>query len=182
MKWNILHVRRGVRCSSCDGIFISCHSKYSFIHRKSVLWHKMFFFIPVTGNKFPVTRMIFLVRENRFLMNFWSSFRCITFLRQMCGIYNQNFVWDLKILWEPGSHLWSRLLDSVVSVYMWTRLTEGNFYGCKQLDSAHFQPHHLTSAVQFCVLLNLYQSLSRAEVTWDEVSGVYIWTQPVYIP
>ena len=48
----------GVHCSSCDRIFISCHSKYSFIHRKSVLWHKMFFFIPVTGNKFPVTRNI----------------------------------------------------------------------------------------------------------------------------
>ena len=47
---------------------------------------------PVTRNKIPVTRMIFLLRENRFLLNFWSSFRCITFSRQMCGIYNQNFV------------------------------------------------------------------------------------------
>ena len=60
---------------------------------------------PVTGNKFPFTRIIFLVRENSFLMNFWSSFRCIAFLRQMCGIYNQNFVWDLKISWEPGSQV-----------------------------------------------------------------------------
>ena len=60
---------------------------------------------PVTGNKFPVTRMIFLVRENRFLMNFWSSFRSITFLQQMCGIYNKNFVRDLKISWEPGSQV-----------------------------------------------------------------------------
>ena len=42
--------------------------------------------------KFPVTRMIFIVKENCFLMSFWSSFRCITFLRQMCGIYNQNLV------------------------------------------------------------------------------------------
>ena len=41
---------------------------------------------PVTGNKFPVTRMIFLVRENSIPMSFWSSFRCITFSRQMCGI------------------------------------------------------------------------------------------------
>ena len=48
--------------------------------------------LPVTGNKFPVTTMIFRVRENSFLMNFWLSFRCITFSRQMCGIYNQNFV------------------------------------------------------------------------------------------
>ena len=23
----------------------------------------------------------------------------------MCGIYNQNFVWDLKISWEPGSQV-----------------------------------------------------------------------------
>ena len=52
-----------------------------------------------------VTRMVFLVRENSFLMNFWSSFRCITFSWQMCGIYNQNFVWDHKISWEPGSHV-----------------------------------------------------------------------------
>ena len=23
----------------------------------------------------------------------------------MCGIHNQNFAWDLKILWEPGSQV-----------------------------------------------------------------------------
>ena len=41
---------------------------------------------PVTRNKVPVSKMIFLVRDNSFLLNFWSSFRCITFSRQMCGI------------------------------------------------------------------------------------------------
>ena len=41
----------GVTCSSCD-------KKYSFIHRKNVLWHKVLLFIPVTGNRFCVTRNI----------------------------------------------------------------------------------------------------------------------------
>ena len=26
-------------------------------------------------------------------------------LRQIYGIYSQNFVWDLKISWEPGSQV-----------------------------------------------------------------------------
>ena len=56
---------------SCDMKYSSCetrcslfflwqdiHSKCSFIHRKSVLWHKMFCFIPVTGNKSTVTGRI----------------------------------------------------------------------------------------------------------------------------
>ena len=135
----------GVHCSSCDRIFISCHSKYSFIHRKSVSWHKMFFFIPVTGNKFPVTGNKFPVTRNivyftgkdpsvtdtpfvtgsfflwhgyisscdrkcssyykeySFLVKFGSSYSCIPFLRQMCGIYKQNFLWDMRISWESGS-------------------------------------------------------------------------------
>ena len=50
-----------------------------------------------------VPRTLFLVRKNSFLMKFGSSIRCITFSRQMHGIYNQNFLWDLKISWEPGS-------------------------------------------------------------------------------
>ena len=53
---------------------------------------------------FPVTRTIFLVWENSSLLSL-GRFRCITFSRQMCGIYNQNFLWDLKISWEPGSQV-----------------------------------------------------------------------------
>ena len=35
----------------------------------------------------------------------WSlgCLSCITFSRQMRVIYNQNFMWDLQISWEPGS-------------------------------------------------------------------------------
>ena len=58
VQGNNLPVRRGVLCSSCDRKFIFCDKKYSFFHRKSALWHEGFFFIPVTGNKFPVTRNI----------------------------------------------------------------------------------------------------------------------------
>ena len=45
-----------------------------------------------TGSIFPVIITIFLVTEISFLMRFGSSVRCITFSRQMRGIYNQNFV------------------------------------------------------------------------------------------
>ena len=36
-------------------------------------------------------------------MKFGSCYSCIPFSWQMCGIYNQNFVWDLKISWETSS-------------------------------------------------------------------------------
>ena len=44
----------------------------------------------------------------------------------------------------------------IVSVYMWTQLTEGNCYGCIHFDPAHLQHHHPTPAAQFCVLYILY--------------------------
>ena len=44
----------------------------------------------------------------------------------------------------------------LVSVYMWTQLTEGNCYGCIHIDPAHLQHHHPTPAAQFCVLYILY--------------------------
>ena len=44
VPWNILHVTQGVLCSSCNRKFICCEKKYSFIYRKNVLWHKVFFF------------------------------------------------------------------------------------------------------------------------------------------
>ena len=42
-------------------------------------------------------------KEYSFLVKFGSSYLCIPFSRQMCGIYNQNFLWDIRISWEPGS-------------------------------------------------------------------------------
>ena len=39
-------------------------------------------------------------KEYSFLVNFGS---CIPFSRQMCGIYYQNFLWDIRISWELGS-------------------------------------------------------------------------------
>ena len=48
----------GVLCSSCGRKFISSDKKYSFIYRKTALWHKVLFFIFVTGTEFLFTRNI----------------------------------------------------------------------------------------------------------------------------
>ena len=45
----------------------------------------------------------FYYKKYSFLVKFGSSYSCIPFLQQMCGIYNQNFLWDIRISWEPGS-------------------------------------------------------------------------------
>ena len=42
-------------------------------------------------------------KEYSFLVKFGSSSLCILFSWQMCGIYYQNFLWDIRISWEPGS-------------------------------------------------------------------------------
>ena len=42
----------------------------------------------------------------------------------MCGIYKQNFVWDLKISWEPGSQV---PRDSPTLSYGSTATTEKEF-------------------------------------------------------
>ena len=59
--WNILHVTQGVLCSSLNRKFISCDKKHSFIHRKTVLWHKVLFFL-------------FLSQEINFLSQEFSYF------------------------------------------------------------------------------------------------------------
>ena len=64
---------------------------------------------------FPLTGTIFLVWENSSLLSL-GRLRCITFSRQMCGIYNQNFLWDLKISWEPGSQV-PRDFPSLASIF-----------------------------------------------------------------
>ena len=181
MPWNILHVRRGVRCSSCDRIFISCHSKYSFIHRKSVLWHKMFFFIPVTGNKFPVTRNIvyftgkdpsvtdtpfvtvsflvtcvyilscdrkcsFYYKKYSFLVKFGSSYSCIPFSQQMCGIYNQNFLWDIRISWEPGSLVPRDYPTLVCQPYMYRARSVLDIWEGFENDRRHLKKKNIFSS------------------------------------
>ena len=42
-------------------------------------------------------------KKYSFLVKFGSSYSCIPFSRQMCMIYNQNFLWDIRISWEPSS-------------------------------------------------------------------------------
>ena len=55
-QWNIIHVEQRVFCSFSG-------KKYSFIHKKNVTWLKVFFFISVTKNKFPVIRNILYFTE-----------------------------------------------------------------------------------------------------------------------
>ena len=119
---------QGVLCASHEVYFLShkwffillCHKKYFLVSLRNYIFPVTQDVLPVTrfvpplaldihsmciNSIFFVTRTIFLVTENNFLMKFGLSFRCITFSWQMRGIYNQNFVWDLKISWEPGSQV-----------------------------------------------------------------------------
>ena len=75
-----------------------CHRRYSscFPVRGFVPPLAMSIHLTHTNSIFPVTRTIFLVRENSFLRTL-GHLRCLTFSRQMRRIYNQNFLWDLKI-------------------------------------------------------------------------------------
>ena len=108
--------------------FLVTGDKFAMTGNKFPLTENKF---PLTGNKFTVTRMIFLVIENRFLMNFWSSFRCIPFSWQMWGIYNQNFLWDLKVSLVPGSQVSSdypTLLVTNVVTNLWIIFLPANYY------------------------------------------------------
>ena len=63
---------------SCYRKFISCNKNYSLIHRKIVLWHKVFFFIPVrrnilyfTGRRYHISSL--LGNKFMFLAKLWQS-------------------------------------------------------------------------------------------------------------
>ena len=62
-------------------------------------------FIPCVPTVFFLLQDLFFLWER--IVFLWSLGhpRCITFLRQMFGIYNQYFVLDPKISWEPGSQV-----------------------------------------------------------------------------
>ena len=67
--------------------------------------------------------------------------------------------YDCQLRGREFENMFRRCEDQgcwLVSVYMWTQLTEGNCYGCIHFDPAHLQHHHPTPAAQFCVLFILY--------------------------
>ena len=63
----ILHVTQGVLWCYCARKFNSHDKKYSFIQRKNALWHKVLFFISVTGNIFPVRNILSFTGKNPFV-------------------------------------------------------------------------------------------------------------------
>ena len=101
---------------SCDSKFNSYDKKYSFFYKKNVLCHVAFFFIPVTGNKFPVTRNIFWQIFHSFCHKIYSSWHRndFSFCFVTRNIYQPdkeiNFSWDTRCTscralfssWLPG--------------------------------------------------------------------------------
>ena len=106
---NILSFTGKVYCDTrCSFLFLSqeinfLSQKILFIlQEKILLWQillscDMGIFHHVIGVVPPITR------STVFFLKFGSSYLCIPFLLQMCGIYNNNFLWDIRISWEPGS-------------------------------------------------------------------------------
>ena len=78
----------------------SCEIKLIFFHVKQYV-------LPVRGfvPHFAISIHLLFTSSIFPASVFWSlgRLKCITFSRQMCGIHNKNFLWDLKIFWELGS-------------------------------------------------------------------------------
>ena len=83
------------------------------------LWDKVKFFSPVKQYVLPlricpffcnkhsssVYQQYFFCHKNFISYEVGVVLSVSHFSRQMRGIYNQNFLWDLKISWEPGSQV-----------------------------------------------------------------------------
>ena len=137
----MLPVTRGVFCSSCDRKFIFSDKKYSFFHRKSALWHERFFFIPVTGNKFCVTRNILcftwtwtwildIFHVKRIVPPFTRSTVCITW--SIFSVARTIFLWQrIVFLWSLGhllgvSHFYDKCTRFTIKISCETLRFRGN--------------------------------------------------------
>ena len=101
----------------------SCDKKYSFLHRKNILGHDVFFSTPVTGNKFPVTRnilpftgkipfvknIILLLSQEVFFLSHFALSQEIFFLLDKEIIFSCDTMYSFLLLWQEINFLWQEI-------------------------------------------------------------------------
>ena len=99
------------KCSSYYKEYCVHHKKNNFCHRndfsccfiaRNIFLVRLILYIPIV---FSLSQELFCLWERIVFLWILSHLRCITFLRQMRPIYNQNSLWDLRNSWEPGTQV-----------------------------------------------------------------------------
>ena len=111
-------------------LYAFCCKRYSSCHRRVFLWlgyknifcQRIDFHFILSQEIFFLSQEVFFLWERIVFSWCLGHLSCITFSRQICGIYGKNFLWDLKISWEPGSQVPRDYPTLVLTKILWPKI------------------------------------------------------------